>query len=53
MFYEGWIAAQVAKDEIRRAERRATEAWRFRDLKTRESKILAAVVTSILGLFVR
>ena len=53
MFFEGYVATQIYKDEAPRIERRAAEAWRFRNLKTKESQVLTAIVTSVLGLFVR
>lgn len=51
--YEGYVATQTYRDTIRLAEREAARRWRFRHLKTPESKVLTAVITSVLALFVR
>jgi FixJ family two-component response regulator len=53
MLYEGYIATEVAKLETRRAERSAAQRWRFRHLKSKESQVLTAIVTSVLQLFLR
>ena len=53
MLYEGYVAGEIAKLNTRRAERKAAENWRFRHLKTRETKVLTAVLASVLGLFLR
>jgi FixJ family two-component response regulator len=53
MFYEGLIEYDVSRFETERAERRAAENWRFRHLKSRERQVLAAIVTSVLQLFLR
>ncbi|HUT19117.1 MAG TPA: hypothetical protein VM366_08150 [Anaerolineae bacterium] len=53
--FEGnlWNATEVAKLETAQAERRAAESHRFRDIKTPEAKVLTAIITSVLGLFLR
>jgi hypothetical protein len=48
-----WDANDAAKLETREAERRAAKNHRFRELRTPEAKVLTAIVTSVLGLFVR
>jgi hypothetical protein len=48
-----WDANDAAKLEIAQAERRAAEVHRFRDIKTPEAKVLTAIITSVLGLFLR
>ena len=53
MYFEGLIASDIAKLETARAERKAAENWRFRHLKSKESKVLTAIVTSVLQLFLR
>jgi hypothetical protein len=53
MLYEAYVAADAAKDRIKRAERKAAENWRFRHIKSPESKIATAIITSVLGLFLR
>ena len=47
--FEGYIASQISKDEMPRIERRAADRFRFRNIRSRESRILSAVVTSVLG----
>jgi hypothetical protein len=55
MFGQGdlWTANEAAKLETARAERRAAENYRFRELKAPEAKVLTAVITSVLSLFLR
>ncbi len=53
MFYEGYVASLVSKDETRRAERQATMNWRYRHIKSKEAKVALAALTSLLGLFIR
>ena len=48
-----WSANEAAKLEISRAERRAAENHRFRELRTPEAKVLTAIITSVIGLFLR
>jgi hypothetical protein len=48
-----WDASEAYKLREARAERKATERHRYRDLKTPEAKVLTAVITSIMGLFLR
>ena len=53
MEFEGYVASEVYRERIKRADREATEVWRFRNHRTPEAKFLTAVVTSVLGLFIR
>ena len=53
MFYELQVAAEEAQARTVRAEKRAAWNWRFRHLKTKESQVLTAIVTNVLGLFLR
>jgi hypothetical protein len=53
MFFEGYVASEIYKSEMPLVERKAERAWRFRNLKTKESQVLTAVLTAVLGLFVR
>jgi hypothetical protein len=53
MYFEADIATQIAKDTTKRAARQAAMNWRFRHLKSRETKIALAALTSVLGLFIR
>jgi hypothetical protein len=53
MLYEAYVASEVAKFETQRAERKAAENWRFRHIKSKESQVLTAIVTSVLQLFLR
>lgn len=52
MFFEGVIGSEIAKLETARAERRAAELWRYRHTKTRTHKAVAAIVTSLVSLFI-
>jgi FixJ family two-component response regulator len=52
MLFDTNVVTQDARMRMERAEKQAAENWRFRNLKTRESQVLAAVITSVLGLFV-
>jgi hypothetical protein len=50
---ELYSVVDAAKDRTARAERKAEEHHRFREIKSPEAKVLTAIVTSVLGLFVR
>jgi hypothetical protein len=52
MDFEGYVASQIYREEIKRADREASRVWRFRNHRTPEAKFLTAVVTSVLGLFI-
>ncbi len=53
MYFDAYTASEVAKSNIHQAEGQAARNWRFRRFKSRESRFAVAVLTSILGLFVR
>ena len=53
MYYEFFVAADEVRARTKRAEKKAAENWRFRHLKSKESQILTAIVTNVLGLFLR
>ena len=53
MYFEQIIGSDIAKWETRRAERRAAENWRFRHLRPRTSKVVAAILSSVVNLFVK
>ena len=53
MGFEGYVSSQYYRDTIRDTERRAANKWRFRKHQTPEAKVLTAVITSVLGLFIR
>ena len=48
-----WSLSEAAKLRTSRAERKAGENHRFRDFKTPEAKVLTAIVTSVMSLFIR
>jgi hypothetical protein len=52
-YFYGIHAVEIGKMRIKRAERKAAENWRFRHLKSKESKVLAAVLTNVRGFFRR
>ena len=53
MYFEGAIATDISKLEIARAEKKAAEAWRYRHARTKAHKVTAALITSLVSLFVR
>ncbi|MBN1641569.1 MAG: hypothetical protein JXA09_10060 [Anaerolineae bacterium] len=53
MDFEGYVGYLEYRERIKRAEHAATNQWRFRNIKSPETKFLTAVVTSVLGLFIR
>ena len=53
MYYEANVATEIYRDQVERAERKAAESWRFRKIRSPESKFLTAAITSVLGLFIR
>ena len=53
MNYEGYVARQSYNDTIRLAERKASLNWRTRHMKSRESQVATAILTSILSIFIR
>ena len=53
MNYEAYVATQSYRDTIKLTERKAALNWRTRHMKSRESQVATAVLTSILALFVR
>ena len=53
MYYESYLGSEIAKLETPIAERKAALNWRTRHMKSKESQVLTAVATSILGLFLR
>lgn len=53
MFFQGEVERAVYQSNEKFLNRNAERAWRFRHLKTPEAKIAAAILTSVLGLFIR
>ena len=53
MLYEGYVATEDTKMRVKRAERTAAANWRFRKFKSPEAKVTTAILTSVLGLFLR
>jgi len=51
--FEGYIASDIYKDRISRATRRASDAWRFRNNRTKANQVVTAVITSLVSLFIR
>lgn len=51
--FEGYVATEIARLETKRAERQAAFNWRFRHLKPKSSQVINAILTSVLGLFIR
>ena len=42
-----------ARSRVDQAEKKAARNWRFRNFRSRESQVLTAIVTNVLGLFLR
>jgi hypothetical protein len=53
MYFNGQIANDIYKIEEPLTLKRAQRAWRFRHLKSKETKIATAILTSVLNLFIR
>ena len=51
MFSDAMMAYETAKWDLRRWNRKAAEAWRFRHIKGKASQSLAAILTSLLAFF--
>jgi hypothetical protein len=51
--YFGYVENDVYQTTEKLLNRRARRAWRFRHLKSKETKIATAVLTSVLNLFIR
>ena len=53
MYLEQLIDCQIAKLETREYERKIAQQWRFRHLKSKGRKALAAVLASTIAFFVQ
>jgi hypothetical protein len=53
MLYEADTAVIAYRLREKQVERDAERAWRFRNMKSRESVFLSGLLTSVLGLFLR
>lgn len=53
MLFSGYVETDVYQSTEKFLNRNAELAWRFRHLKTPETKIATAILTSVLGLFIR
>jgi len=51
--FEGYIASDIYKDSQSRLNRNASYAWRFRNKRTKASQAAAAVITSLVSIFIR
>jgi len=51
--FEGYIASDIYKDSLPRYNRRAADAWRFRNKRTKANQAVTAVITSLISLFIR
>jgi len=52
MYFEMALDNDAAKLEMAQASRKAAENWRSRHLKSKERKVLAAILATVLRLFV-
>ena len=53
MYFEAYTASEIGKMETKQAERRAAERYRFRNIRTPQSRALTSVLTSVFALFIR
>jgi hypothetical protein len=53
MYLNEYVEHDVYQSTEKLLNRNAENAWRFRHLKPKEYKIAAAILTSILHLFIR
>ncbi len=53
MFIPGYVENDVYQSTEKLLNRNAERAWRFRHFKTPEARIATAILTSVLGLFIR
>jgi len=53
MFYPGQVELVLHQSREKLLNQNAERAWRFRHLKTPEIRIATAILTSVLGLFIR
>ena len=53
MYCVGMIHTDARKLEMAQASLKAAEHWRFRNLQSKERKVLAAILTTVFSLFVR
>ena len=51
--FEGFVASDIYKDRLSRATRNASYAWRFRNKRTKANQAVAAVITSLVSIFIR
>jgi hypothetical protein len=51
--YETYVGNEIGKLRVERAERQAAENWRYRKIKTPESKAATALLTSVLSFLIR
>ena len=53
MYFEVTFHNDTAKLEMAQASRKAAETWRFRHLKSKERKVLAAILATVFAFFLR
>ena len=53
MYYDIYTVNEEAKFEMERLDRRAQEAWRFRDKKSKPVRALETALSSLLGALIR
>jgi hypothetical protein len=52
MYFGETLHNDATMSEMAQASRKAAENWRFRHLKSKERKVLAAILTTVHRLFV-
>jgi len=53
MYADPIIHSDAARLEMAQADRKATQTWRFRDVKGRGPQGVVAILTSLIAFFVR
>ncbi|HUT21431.1 MAG TPA: hypothetical protein VM366_19945 [Anaerolineae bacterium] len=51
--FEAYVGSEIGKFRIEEAERKATENWRYREIKTPAARAATALLTSIVSFLVR
>jgi len=50
--FEAYVGNEIGKFRMQEAERKATENWRYREIKTPAAKVATAILTGIVSFLV-
>lgn len=53
MYFDIHSDNEAARLEMERIDRRAQEAWRFRNLKTKPARVISTALSALLGVLIR